>query len=394
MTFHAPVQLQGELFEGVEKQYIDSAGKCRALIYSDGVTLMTSPLPPLNLRRVSKLPKPSSIQEVRRFVKQKGLSIVSQTVSNEENRGGIRGIWIEPSRSQNSGIYYGYIPVESTDLIPKIPLTSENILPPLSSENTLSELRNMNYLRKLSEFLQNYTFFEYSRDPEGFGSDSFIVDEEHTYNLDSLRKRLIPNNDVMYRGGKLIVPSKQVLRKLLAVLRVRLLNDTPGVMEYAHRTIIPDYYRSLRDFRSSPQQLLFLNRSSMERWRLERSFGGKMNIYSVLIPDTQEPYFYRNSNIAGGKIALIQNVEKGELARALGVGERWLEDRVNPGYFGEGFRDSPENPVDERRRSSIRKKMGYVVYTEEGKVEAVGKGGEKLHILRYSEDRYAAILFL
>src|SRR5271170_6219322 len=93
------------MFEGAIGQYIDNHGKTRMLIYPNGISLMTSPIPPLALKRVTtEAIKPVSIETTLTFAEKKGLQIVSQ---DGNKSGGIQGVWVEP-RQENPGIYYGY----------------------------------------------------------------------------------------------------------------------------------------------------------------------------------------------------------------------------------------------------------------------------------------------
>src|SRR3546814_13812597 len=72
-------------------------------------------------------------------------------------------------------------------------------------------------------------------------------------------------------------PTKATAVKLLSFLKVSLLNDTKGVMSYASRTIVKDYYKSLSDFRRAPQQLIFLTYVSLLRWRMEKTSRSTSN---------------------------------------------------------------------------------------------------------------------
>lgn len=364
------------LFENVESQYIDNNGKTRMLIFNyqrKRLALMTSPIPPLDLpvtRDIIKTPFNTAIS----FIKDRGLTIVSQDGNEDE---GIQGIWIE-SREENPGIYYGYIPLEVSPAIKDVEFSTKR--DPIRTD-TYSELALYRESRKIAEVLKQYTLFSYANDPENFGEDSFVVDPKHIYDVNALNKRLISNTPVIYRRNKIIVLSEAMKQKLMSFLRVSLLNDTPGVATLKTATAIENYYQTISDFRSSPNQLIFLNKNGLLRWRNE-SFRAETStkVSNSTNLSTAEPYFYRNPKIRREHLMIVQNVADGAFDNALAVGYKWIKDKVNIGY-----RPEIPNNVDE---------MSYTIYTEIGENEKKKRGTtEYVSILRYEDDTYAALLF-
>ena len=377
-SFYTPVQITGDLYEGVESQYIDDNGKVRMLKYKSGVCLMTSPLPPLNIP-INKEIFEIDIATAIKFIKKKNLRVVAQDGDQRDRT--IRGLWVN---NTERSIYYGYIPIyaRENNAIEGYSFVNPTVNDPLrASEN--SDLKRMQTSRKIADFLKQYTLFEYSLDQKGFGRDKYTVLADHNYDICSLEKRLIRDNKIMYSNNKLVAPSEDVITRLLSFLNVQLINDRAGVMAYKDLVVVKDYYRTLSDFRKSPQQLVFLNRSSLVRWKFEKSRTTNQNtvIYDIR-PKISEPYFYKNFNIAKGKLALIQNVIDGCLGRALGVAEKWTKDRVNSGYRCEML---PENVS-----------VNYTMYTKDGENEIVlGDHGEvNVDIIMYPNGEHAALLFI
>lgn len=369
------------LFENVKSQRIDDNGKTRMLTYETGICLMTSPLPPLDM------PIDQKIREVTRedaeaFIKTHGLEITMQDGDPEDAL--IQGFWVRSAKRSNSGVYYGYIPIEVSDAVPNIDFIPPALNDPLRTD-TSSELESMYHARKVADFLKQYTMYEYSLDPEGFSEESFVVMSDHHYTISLLEKKLYKeDNDIMYSDdGKLIVPSEDVRDRLVTFLRTQLLNDTPGVMSYRNRAVVKDYYRTLSDFRKVPEQLVFLTRLSLVRWKTESTRGRLQNeVITYIRPDTFEPYLYRNYSISKGRLAIVQNVEDGSLEGALSVAEKWEIDRVNSGYRTD-ISKAPE-------------RVTYTVYTEDGEGETVvgSPGGERVSVLEYPGGEYAALLFV
>ena len=275
-SYYTPIKFSGELFNKVKSQYIDNSGKTRMLTYENGLCLMTSPLPPLN-KPIDKNINPIDIDLAIDFIKTKKLCITMQDGDASEKK--IQGLWVEPRHSKNIGISYGYIPVNIGYALKKtksnsnlicsgdsknmyIDFTPVFLNDPLRTDDE-SVLKKYNKIRKIAEFLKQYTLFQYSLDPKSFGKDTFIINPKHEYNIESLDKRLVFNTSVMYQKGKLIVPSDKVKNHLINYLRVQLINDYSDVMSYSERIIVKNYYRTLSDFRKVSNQFIFIDKRSL-----------------------------------------------------------------------------------------------------------------------------------
>lgn len=110
------------------------------------------------------------------------------------------------------------------------------------------------------------------------------------------------------------------------------------------------------------------------------------SVYPEWSQSNTDPYFFRNSNVRSGKMAIIQNVENGDLDQSLYVAVKWVEKdkehRTNVGY-------SPQ--VDE----SDIEDHAYVVYHEDhDEIEKVAGEGRTASVVQYNDGNYAAVLFL
>jgi len=363
------------LFENVQSQYIDNNGKTRMLSYTfqgEELCLMTSPIPPLDLPSTKDIIE-TPIQTALAFIQQKGLKITQQD-GNETQ--GIQGLWIE-TKEENPGIYYGYIPIKVSRPLKSVEYATKN--DPIRTDAS-SDMTTFRKSRKIAEFLKQYTLFSYAADPENFGEDSFIIIPDHEYDIYALNKRLIKDTEVMYDNGLLIVPSEAIKQKLLSFLKVSLVNDTSGVMAMANASTIENYYQTISDFRTSENQLVFLNKTGLQRWRNESArMEHSTKVSNSVNSDTMEPYFYRNPEIRREHLMIVQNVADGAMENALAVGYKWIKDRVNIGY-----RPLVPNNVED---------FSYVVYTENGEVERIKhKTTETVSLLK-QDDVYSALLF-
>jgi hypothetical protein len=374
------------LLKGAVSQYVDSSGKTRMITFNHNgemLSLMTSPLPPIPNLKTDKTIRLVPLIKALNFIKEKGFQITEQ----DGSEAGIRGVWLE-TKEQTNGIYYAYIPVKfNKPPIKDVPFNTKSA--PLRV-NTQSELMEFRRNRKIAEILKQYVLYTYAHYPDDFGENYFVIIQNHHYDIEKLNKRMfIDGNDIMYENGYLIVPSEIVRDKLLAYLKVSLLNDKQGVMNLKNKTIVENYYSTVSDFRNIPDQLVFVNRNGLLRWKKEQdrnqySDYGSTNDYeisSMLLPTSSEPYFYKNLHIRKDLLMLVQNVHNGEWEAAVMVALKWKQNHINIGY-------KPTND-DDIDISTIP----YILYTEMGELEKDDKTPSPVHIIQYDDGTYAALLF-
>lgn len=361
-------KLKMTFFRNLESQYIDENGKTRMLNYSSNISLVVDPIPPLNLP-TSNIIHTVTKKEAIDFANGYGLKVVSQ--DKEEDK--TVGIWVEERTSNIKG----YIPTDPIQPLKNVGIAPTSEKDPIRVEN-ISRLEEMQTNRKIADYLKQYTLYEYSKDPENFGEDNFVVVPDHEYDISSIGNQLVPNNKVMYQNKKLITLSYDMTSRLLSFLEVKLVNDRSEVLEYKDRVVLKDYFRTLSDFRSTPEQYIFLTKESMLRWRDEKYSRNNEQIVSYFIRDTVEPYIFRHPKFIKGKISIIQNVKDGDLDLCLEVGEKWAKDKVNIGYH-------PTKKLASER-------VHYTVYSEDGSTEIVSGDGEKVYVIEYFDGEFAAIL--
>lgn len=373
------------IFQNAISQYIDDNGKTRMINYKvkgGSLSLMTSPIPPLDLPNDNTILS-TSLKIALNFIKERKLQITSQDGNEKE----IKGLWVDIP-----DIYYGYIPVAATsDILKNIDFAEDTKIDPLRTNDSsqLSELQVFRRDRKIAEFLKKYTLYTYALDPKKFDKNprkQFVVDPDHEYDIESLDKKLIlEGNNVMYKNGKLIVPSESIITRLIGYLKIQLVNDKPGVLELANSSKIEDYYQTVSDFKSAPNQLIFTNINGVIRWKREMArVESSSEISQNLRPRTSEPYFYKAPKIKKGTLHIIQNVQDGSLKNAVAVSYKWIKDKVNIGFSEPDMTALPED-------------ISYVSYTNNGIVPGgkhSGKTEEVSSVIFYDNGTYGAILFL
>jgi hypothetical protein len=387
----------GTIFENVASQYVDNNGKTRMLNYalSGGtLSLVVSPIPPLDspVINIKKDIKLATMAVAVDFMKARGLLAVEQDGNKDE---GIQGIWVE-TKEQNSGIFYGYIPIApSKKIIGNIPFSQRND-PIRTDPLPQSELMIFRQNRKIAEILKQYTLYTYALHPEDFDENYFWVDPNHVYDMDRLGGRLfVDQNDIIYNAGYIIVPSEDVKQGLMAFLKVSLLNDTPGVMATLNTKTIENYYQTISDFRNQDEQLIFVNKSGLKRWKQESTRGSTASsastglgastgtrgpvISAFPIVGAKDPYYYKNPKIRRDNLMIVQNVIGGTLERALSVSYKWNTSRINPGYM---------SPI-----SNIKDDISYIIYKEMGEASKEKRKTNFSHIFQYENGDHAALLF-
>lgn len=310
------------LSEGVPiSQSIDSYGKVQSLLVEfDGIqfTLLTSPMPPLNL--------PESTDEViytteenmaRHFIEACEGTILK--VTDEKLYGKIGNIKVEIPLSNNG----------------------EKIVP------QKSKLTLYNKNKRLARYITEYLFWLFSR----------YAGEKEKWDIKVMLKfakkyiQIIPNykygkipktfssDSPLMKDGKLVVQDEETLKRLMYVLRLFAHRHRKELVEYKNNQTILHYYEDISDLETFPQQMLLQGKNSVEIWRkelplLEGFVPTNLPLISYAIYDTVQlnkilPYFYKNRGIAGGKVFLAQNVNSVEKAVAVGV--IWEKKGINAG---------------------------------------------------------------
>lgn len=380
----------------VVSQYIDEFGKCRIVNY-DNISLVTSPLPPFDhpTTYISDIIK-TTISVALEFIKNNKLIIKSKDVDN--SRGFIiSGLWIECSIS-NPPISFGYIPIDDEiegDKLQDIPNTKVNLVDTIISKIKNSSLYNFYELDKIAKYLQEYSLYEWSHDPINFNKNSFIIIQNYSYNnIKSLSDKFIRYNTVLYRDNRLIVPNNDCINKLLKFVYVMSFNDNSIIDRYKNKLHFPGNiaYSELSDFNMSDDQVLFLDRESLVKWKRSTTKNLEMKVNYDLYSLNKEPYYYRNINVLDGTLCIIQNTMKRDFNSALIISKSWENVRINIGY----------NPIELEENIDTNSIM-FEVYTKNGLTHSsdkfvpqfkneFDKSNIILKIFGYDDGSFAALL--
>ncbi len=376
VVLHRYTPSSRELVQGVESQYIDDHGKTRMLNYSMGVSLMTPPLPPIGYTRSvsisTTLRESTTIADAINFVEQKGMEIVSQDVVNDS----IVGLWTTQGYSLGAGSpTVNYIPLTPSTQLKDVEVTSR--INPLRTQASSLAIWRRN--RDIVDLLKKYALYAYSLGTYHAVNSYNIVDLKWHYDIENI-SRSIDGNKTFYDDGKIIVPSDNIRIRLHSYLLIQLLNDRPRVESLKDKVLLWDHYTKIDDFTSHRNEIVLLGIEQLHMWF---NANRDENIVHINIqPLLKRPYFYKNYKL-GNSIMMIQNVEEGNIRRALAVSKRWNEDRVNLGY-NVGGTDIAEldDPEDYQ----------YVIYTIDGLLASTKLRRSEIIVMRYDRNTFAAVL--
>ena len=252
ISFHTPLVGQG----------IDFYGKCRFLSFSDGVCILTNPLPPLNLPLKYKY-KTTTKKLAEHFIKREE----ANKIKNHIVSGKLVGF--EAQR----GYVKFYIPIdgEDTQLENEVHISTPSFL------YEKSEMDNYNNLNRLARYLQEYTLYLFSLyckktkiENESiasilmdFAKKNIEIDPSFIY---SKVPRLFSLHTGVLRDEKLIVHNKLILKKLIYTLRIQIRNNKERVINYSEYKYIQRYYENIKDFDQSESQLIIYGQHALIKW--------------------------------------------------------------------------------------------------------------------------------
>lgn len=339
-----------------QRQFIDSNGKCRVLIYVRGggeISLFTRPLAPSNNLTIAtfitrKPPGVAKLPVILDFCNEMGLKLV-KTHKQITGSGETEYVGLTVTDPSVALLRRAYVSIRSSDPPPSIPITSDSGDPLLTS--TSSPIDHFRKTRRVADIIMAYVLWTYSRALQGLGpfedgwedEESFVIEpaddlDYYSDEISALGSRLYyDGNDSIYLKGKIRVTSREMMIKLLSWLKVQIVRNPGLVASYWENKTIPDYYKTISDFRTSEKQLIFVNRTGLGSWIQNRALATshRNRVLTSLDLGSVDPYFY----FWGGVVYMIQNVEGGVRESAAEVVRYWVAHRRNLGWgvkVGEG----------------------------------------------------------
>jgi hypothetical protein len=309
-------------------QTIDSYGKTRVLevkFEENNYSIITEPIPPLIL------PEKKSRKFLLWSAKKGYNFLIGIGVKNMKQN------LVEGVLKEFHGIYGNIkiiLPLSNSKKIGNLTSITEPIF--IFSSKT-SDLLTYNYTKKISRYIISYCFYVFSlyiyeneiEDItsvvlESFVNEKIIIIPEYNnvYKYKNITKEINLNSN-MFQNGKLIIPSEEVLKKVIYVLRLGLQQQFNEIVKYHEKKYIPNFYTEITDFDIYPDQIILQGEDSVEKWILDQDSSNILN-HKVISGDN--PYFFQNNNI-GKEIYIAQNVKN--LKEGINIGKIWTEKGYN-----------------------------------------------------------------
>ena len=178
--------------------------------------------------------------------------------------------------------------------------------------------------------------------------------------------------------GKLIVTSRETLKRLIYVLKITSM-DNLKITSYHLRTTIEDYYNDVTDFDQYQFQVILQGELSVEKWIQEHKLTYVLNPKVQL--HLRTPYFFQN-NLVGPDIYLAQNTT--EVTLAMQIYTTWTNRHYNPG--------------EEPTTGDIQSRPSFTLYSYRNAnditLHKVGGGDKTIKILGYKvqDDSFFTVL--
>jgi len=286
-------------------QYIDHLGKVRGVCLefsrsenersenerSEKIFVETSPLPIFN-----------KVREIKPFKNERKLAelFVKQHKFEYESENG--GIVI------TNYLDYFYIPITESQG------ESDLICWGDSDDGVLKAVENT---KRTANFMMQYALWAFSE---------FVKDDKITENkIDEFIKttivikkvgeyttpRKFTKNSSFFVKSKLVVDSKNTLKKLKYWLQLNVNNNYDNTKEYYKKVYLENYYDNSKYFTKQEGVLIFIGKNSLTSW-LTRSDPTKYVVYQI-DPEIKTPQFFVNWSL-GDKPIIAQNAESKEQA--------------------------------------------------------------------------------
>lgn len=312
-------------------QRVDGAGKGRVYNLYDNtigkvITIITDPIPPFALPYADvlhRVNKTTALQLCEKY----NLNMLRQRMDSQmvrelditigttggvillNDKGKIQEVTIDPTKEK----------------FVRINDDKPSILSQFVSNKRIAKLLFDYTKHIMSSYLLSNNIHEITADVINDFVNKYVrIDPTVVYDLNETSPVFTPVNTFV-RGGKLIVPSEELLKRLMFMLRLYLHTNKVDMLTFHRTDIIQDYYSNIDDYALVKTQYLFDNADAVKRL-IENKDIKYTIVDKVLLGDDQPPYFFQNHRI-GQFVYLAQNAIDYDTANAIVYG--WRVKRLN-----------------------------------------------------------------
>ena len=261
----------------IKGQIIDKYGKCRVLLLKNNITIITQPIPPLNVPTFENF-EIREYDEVLQFLKKSKIFLRYSPNIVDKNICGFN-------------CDYNNIELFFPCKIKKIDSEVESQIFYCNIENDY--LKDFDNKRKIAKYLDVYCKYLYSiidpKDLEKFFEDNIIIDPSHEYNPDI--SPFLTSNNSYIRNDKLILISDELKSKLKYSLKMSL-ERGDALLTYKDRKLIENYFEEVSDFTEYKNQII-LTGDILKYFQNDFDHALQDNV----VDNTITPYFVLKDNI-------------------------------------------------------------------------------------------------
>jgi len=377
----------------ITSQSIDIFGKVRGLNFGK-LTMLVSPISNSETGSPSSEKfenNESTLEEAISFIEENSLKITELDTSKDNKVIGIL----------TNAFDYSYIPVIGSEIsssLDNIPISTNRSIIPKQEESILELTKNN---KKIADFMMQLALYSFSLQLNNSKSSEKNLDILNEYYSDQINTFIgstiiDPNNDFLeniprqftlnssfFKDGKLIVDSEKTKEKLKWFLHYSVNFNSKIVLNYKDKKYLNNYYIYLKDFTQDKNEKIFINTNSFKEWMESKIFENKI----LDTPDPENIYVqffwnWRLKTITDNKVVLIQNVQDGDLKKALAVSKIYNREGYNAGYY----------LVDGVEAERIEAENYTEIYFT-GNLLVIS-GDSNLFVFKYPSGKYASLLLV
>lgn len=310
----------------IKSQTVDNYGKTRCLniVYKNKeLSILTSPMAPLPVEISSEVNETEK-EVALEFLQDLGVKPTGQVLENPSKR-------ILIKINSVIGNVDISIPVNRDKELRDVPVFFG-----IRHYENKSTLERFNFYKKTIRYITEYLLWLFSRYLQlknisevtdsvlaRFAKKTLKIEENHEYK--TVPKVFSLDNSIV-SGGKLVVKSEEMAKRLMYVLKLYSIRDMKTLREYHARKGIKHYYEDITDFDYHSNQVIIQGDDAIDKWRQESRIS--IDLENGIVIGTKLPYFFRNK-LVGNEIFLAQNTNS--LQSALTVGITWQKSDYNMG---------------------------------------------------------------
>lgn len=311
----------------INGQELDAFGKVR-MIYvkfaNRNYALYTDILPPLltpEIKNTSVALWP--VEDALKFCTQYGISVCEQLNDGKSTRQLVceyEGIIIRMQIKQGDNIESDIIPISRRPpdyIFWKQYFGTESVFTNFEIKKKIAQILYAHTVFMLSKWMErNKKLLCTSDDVKNFLNTDTILDDKYKYN--TLETKLLQRTfspyfnvqDDLYRGGKLILNSQQLVKKLHYALTLECIRDIKNVIEFKQRKCIPNYYDTISSYTKRDTEIVISINEYLDIINEKQDEKKGINKYNLRKNfNADPPYFIQNDDISSIVFAVPSNQE-------------------------------------------------------------------------------------